>query len=718
LGGARPRRSRAPPWCASPTSTARCRMTIATGSSRRSRAPRPPAATLRVDGPTTLRLHAHRRRGARAHGARHLLDASVRLPPIHFVTGAPDHARRARWPIDSDIAGTRCDITPAPPRDYDVSRFVGDPSRAEELLGWRAAVPLRDGLARLIAVFAPLERAFDEDPPGHPRLPDALQRRVRGLHPDPVPRPRRAGHEVHVFTREEDSFARGLRDAARRRRRRQRGSRSTSSTTRAAGTATDTPASTSDSPRCSTGRARCRAHRAPQPPVDLPRREAATRGIPVVYTLHDYWVMCPRGQFMQMHPADPGDLWAVCDGQEDRKCAEHCYARYFSGARPPSAPGRRVLDRLGRSPDAAHSRGRRAGRPVHVAPARYLLDRYRDEFGLPERKLVYLDYGFDHSRLAGRSRPRASRSRSATSAPTSREGHPPADRAFGQAARRARLRIWGRPRGQETDRAARARRALPGTQPSRIEWLPEYRNQEIVPDVFDRVDAIVVPVDLGRELAAGHPRGAAGAGPGDHRRRRGHGRVRPPRGERPALPHRERRRDLAAQMQRLVDDPALARTPRRARLSTTPTATCPTSKSTSWRSRRSTEQLIARRDSARASSPAGPWRITFDTNPDTCNLHCIMCEEHSPAVPLQIGAQGGGPAATRDADRAARAGVAEAAPNGLREVIPSTMGEPLLYEHFERIIDALRRARGQAQPHDQRHLPAPRCARLGRAIVP
>jgi len=24
-----------------------------------------------------------------------------------------------------------------------------------------------------------------------------------------------------------------------------------------------------------------------------------------------------------------------------------------------------------------------------------------------------------------------------------------------------------------------------------------------------------------------------------------------------------------------------------------------------------------------------PWRITFDTNPDTCNLHCIMCEEHS-----------------------------------------------------------------------------------------
>ena len=26
-----------------------------------------------------------------------------------------------------------------------------------------------------------------------------------------------------------------------------------------------------------------------------------------------------------------------------------------------------------------------------------------------------------------------------------------------------------------------------------IEWLPEYRNEEIVPDVFDRCDTIVVP---------------------------------------------------------------------------------------------------------------------------------------------------------------------------------------------------------------------------------
>jgi len=62
-------------------------------------------------------------------------------------------------------------------------------------------------------------------------------------------------------------------------------------------------------------------------------KRAAHRGIPIVYTLHDYWVMCPRGQFMQMFPEDPGDLWAACTGQEDGKCAERCYVRYYSGAK-------------------------------------------------------------------------------------------------------------------------------------------------------------------------------------------------------------------------------------------------------------------------------------------------------------------------------------------------------------------------------------------------
>ena len=58
---------------------------------------------------------------------------------------------------------------------------------------------------------------------------------------------------------------------------------------------------------------------------------ARERGVLVAFTLHDYWLMCPRGQFIQTYPENPADPWAVCDGQDDRKCAVRCYSRYFSG---------------------------------------------------------------------------------------------------------------------------------------------------------------------------------------------------------------------------------------------------------------------------------------------------------------------------------------------------------------------------------------------------
>lgn len=87
---------------------------------------------------------------------------------------------------------------------------------------------------------------------------------------------------------------------------------------------------------------------------------------------------------------------------------------------------------------------------------------------------------------------------------------------------------------------------------------------------------------------------------------------------------------------------------------------------------------------------AGPWRITFDTNPDECNLHCVMCEgfsEHSDRPRLRREAD----LPPRRMDIALiRRVVAEAKPLGLREIIPSTMGEPLLYEGFDAILDLCR----------------------------
>ena len=83
----------------------------------------------------------------------------------------------------------------------------------------------------------------------------------------------------------------------------------------------------------------------------------------------------------------------------------------------------------------------------------------------------------------------------------------------------------------------------------------------------------------------------------------------------------------------------------------------------------------------------GPWRITFDTNPDDCNLHCIMCEDHSPYSATQADRLKAGLPKRRIEIGLIRRILAESKGSPLREIIPSTMGEPLLYRHFDEILD-------------------------------
>ncbi|WP_437310931.1 glycosyltransferase [Sorangium sp. So ce388] len=417
--------------------------------------------------------------------------------------------------------------------------------------------------------------------------------------------------------------------------------------------------------------------------------EAAGRGIPIVYTLHDYWLMCPRGQFMQTHPENPHDLWPACDGQEDRKCAERCYARFFSGA----------LDE--REEDVAYWTGWVARRMGHVremtdlvdlfiAPARYLERRYRQAFGLPERKLVYLDYGFDLSRLGGRAR--------APGEPFTFGyigTHIPAKgihhllEAFGQVRGDARLRIWGRPRGQDTEALRAIAQRLPGDAAAHVEWLPEYRNQDIVRDVFDRVDCIIVPsiwvenspLVIHEALEARVPVITANAGGmAEYVHHEVNGLL---------FEHRDPA-SMARQMQRLSDDPALARRLGQRGYAQSESGHVPGLAGHIEAMERLYADVIVRRDAARIVARQGPWRITFDTNPDTCNLRCIMCEEHSPYSPLQEARKAAGKPRRVMPIELVRSVIAQAAGHGLREVIPSTMGEPLLYDHFDEIIDLCR----------------------------
>ena len=285
---------------------------------------------------------------------------------------------------------------------------------------------------------------------------------------------------------------------------------------------------------------------------------AKERRIPVVFTLHDYWLMCPRGQFIQMYPANAEDVWAVCDGQDDRKCAVHCYVRYFSGRDEEyETDAAYWTDWVGRR--MAHVREVCDAVDVFIAPSMYIMRRFRDEFGIPDSKLTYIDYGFHRQRMEGRSRAYGEPftfGYIGTHIPAKGVNH--LIESFGSLTGDARLRIWGRRRGVETEGLKALAQSLPGSAGNRVEWMGEYRNQDIVADVFDRCDAIVAPsiwaenspLVIHEALQARVPVITADfGGMAEYVRHELNGLL---------FTHRDPR-SLAAQMQRLADDPELAR---------------------------------------------------------------------------------------------------------------------------------------------------------------
>jgi UDP-glucose 4-epimerase len=80
-------------------------------------------------------------------------DGLDKPPPIHFVTGRA--TTLGELAALANVAGDgSSQLHEGPERNYDVAHFVGNPSRARELLGWQARVAVEDGVRRLVSDFS------------------------------------------------------------------------------------------------------------------------------------------------------------------------------------------------------------------------------------------------------------------------------------------------------------------------------------------------------------------------------------------------------------------------------------------------------------------------------------------------------------------------------------------------------------------------------------
>lgn len=397
------------------------------------------------------------------------------------------------------------------------------------------------------------------------------------------------------------------------------------------------------------------------------------RNIPIVFTLHDFWLMCPRGQFLQRNFGNE-TICQLCDKQEDRKCATNCYNAYFSQSESEEdivhwtnwihqrmIETRSIIEKVN----------------MFIAPSRYLMDRFVNEFGIPQSKIVYLDYGFPTHYL----KPVKQHSDKSGFAFGYIGTHITAKGvnllidAFKNLSGNARLLIWGSKDQQSTNAL---REQAKGSNLS-IEFKGNYVNKNLADEVFSQVDCIVVPSIWGENSPLVIHEAQACRLPvitanyGGMKEYVEHG-------VNGLLFEHRSVISLTEQMQWAIDHQAEFADLGKKGYLFNEDGSVPDIQS-------HVKQLTTIYRSI-GNSKSQLWRITIDTNPEDCNLQCIMCEEHSPYSTFIDDLY------RRTGTRKRRMPVEwldkifdQAKHLGVTEVIPSTMGEPLIYPAIDKIYE-------------------------------
>jgi len=216
--------------------------------------------------------------------------------------------------------------------------------------------------------------------------------------------------------------------------------------------------------------------------------ELKKQNIPVVFTLHDFWLMCPRGQFLQRN-YENSNYYQLCDKQDNEKCALNCYNHYFSGKKEDFQRDKSywtswIETRMQETKSIVEKVD------IFIAPSRYLMNRFINDFNVPKSKIIYLDYGFPTHYLQP-VKPKIDKVYTfgyiGTHIPS--KGINLLIKAFSRIPHKAILKIWGRSKGQSTAELEK----MAKESKNEIQFCGEYINQNLATEVFSKINCIVVP---------------------------------------------------------------------------------------------------------------------------------------------------------------------------------------------------------------------------------
>ena len=374
-------------------------------------------------------------------------------------------------------------------------------------------------------------------------------------------------------------------------------------------------------------------------------------GLPVLFTIHDFWMFCHRGQLINP------ENWQICPLPNVNQCTE-CAAFHYKN---PAFSKELIKER------DEHIRNVLDCIDVFFAPS-HTLEKFFINMGVEPKKIFYSKYGFNVSTIKKHQK---TLHNEITFGFMGRIIHTKGVHllceAFSKVRGYARLLIWG---DTESEYGENLVKKYSGRN---IEFKGKYHNDKLQ-KVLDSFDVLVcpsiwlenAPLVIQEAQSAEIPVLVSDKGGMAELVHDGIDGFTFKLGDAD---------DLRSKMQDIVDNPQkllnLKAPIEKVRSMQDDAAFC---------LQKYTE--LSRKKVVYPHRPS-PWRITFITNPDKCNLHCKMCDTFSDDNRIRLKKS-----SRPEMDFAViEKTVNLLAPHGLKEIIPSTMGEPLLYSHFEDLID-------------------------------